>query len=856
MVASRQTFDFADLKDRVSGRGLQLAEHLFGSPGKRAGRALQYSNPHIEQRTPSFTVYADGGFSDFATGEHGSAIDLIMLATGGDLPAAVRYLEEFVGGSAPTDHRQYSQPAPKAETHTPGQRWQTAAADAVETANAYLFSSAPDAQAALAYLHDVRGLTDATIRSARLGYSPRWTATACTKPDGKPAHLAPGIIIPWYASGVLVAVRTRRRIGNLADALHIAPDTDREGDKPSKYTSLSGSTFGSAPYNADRLTDATDVLIVEGEFDALLAQQHADQDGIAIAVITAGSASGTIAPAVFSSALRVILATDNDAPGQAARTKLLAALANANVYTAAMPSGKDITDYLTLHNGQLADVLATAQRAELPDTFRAALNTYAPPPLTPTVELYIEACRAGLIDSSIGVSAAELVEFGKTLGREVSETTIRRGLAEGERGGLFAVLPTYIPTGKEVSLSIGKTANNLGGRPVKRFQLCGMSVIRVAILEYAAPRIIERFFPVSGRQTANVRADLLIALDVPDAETMAAQLAARYAATIGTDAQRDAMDKARQAYKALRSGLDRMHSTPLPANWQYENAAAYVSVYTRARLAARDGLQVAKAVLAAELGVSARNIATVIARAGVRADQQYVDQPVENAAMFSSAIERPFSQQHKGRAKRLVVGAKEYTFEDSTGRDAARAAFARGEIVTIKYQQANRYTIATAVQPHKPEKAEKRERIPTRPRAPLMDRRPPRQHFYGKGHDPAWAEAQLVNLLGSVTVWHRQADRLFNRATGEYMDFSVSATLALLLDKPIEESADSSAHDETETPISMDAAAQLCDQASEAERAGRLAGQPRGEGKAKYLATLTSEQLAAMARYEKDEEIW
>ena len=395
-----------DLKERTDAR--HIAEHLFGGSGKPAGHGVIYGHPHIEQRTPSFTVYADG-FYDHATGESGSVIDLVMLMTGYDLPTAAQYVEEFIGGSALAYHQQYSQPASKVETAAPAPHWQAAAADIVDSAAAYLFGSAPDAQAALAYLHDVRGLTDATIRAARLGYNPRLTATAISKADGKPAYLLPGIVIPWYIHDALVAVRTRRRIGNLADALHIAPDVDRDGNEPSKYTSLLGSTFTSAPYNGDRLTNASDVLIVEGEFDALLAQQHADQAGIQIAVITAGSASGSIDAATLSSAPCVILATDNDAPGQAARAKLTVALANANLFTATVPGGKDITDYLIEHAGQLADVLATAapiskpakttpptadkplpplpapkhnpKRIELPDVPSAA-KPYEPAPLT------------------------------------------------------------------------------------------------------------------------------------------------------------------------------------------------------------------------------------------------------------------------------------------------------------------------------------------------------------------------------------------------------------------------------------------------------------------------------------------
>jgi len=67
------------------------------------------------------------------------------------------------------------------------------------------------------------------------------------------------------------------------------------------------------------------------------------------------------------------------------------------------------------------------------------------------------------------------------------------------------------------------------------------------------------------------------------------------------------------------------------------------------------------------------------------------------------------------------------------------------------------------------------------------------------------------------------------------------------------ESEDNHMYDETAF-VSMADAAWLCAEASEAERAARLDGQPRSTGKSAYLAQLSSAKLAAMARYEKDAE--
>ena len=120
----------------------------------------------------------------------------------------------------------------------------------------------------LAYLRG-RGLTAETIQRAQLGYVPGrpWEWHTFDK-----LRVPCGITIPWFADDALWAVKVRRAAG--------LP----------KYTQVPGGNAHGL-YNADDLPGHPVVLVVEGEFDALLAQQEAA--GLA-AVTTLGSASHTL----------------------------------------------------------------------------------------------------------------------------------------------------------------------------------------------------------------------------------------------------------------------------------------------------------------------------------------------------------------------------------------------------------------------------------------------------------------------------------------------------------------------------------------------------------------------------------
>jgi hypothetical protein len=159
----------------------------------------------------------------------------------------------------------------------------------------------PEGTGALAYLRG-RGLTDPTIRQARLGWTP---GVAIPIRDGARFWRVAGITIPWMDGARLALVKIRRPEGcepRYAEAFH---------DRPRIFPGPEVIQLG-AP-----------LVITEGEFDALLLGQ--ELEGLA-AVVTLGSASARPEAAILGAMLAAptwYVATDGDDAGDKAASKWL-----------------------------------------------------------------------------------------------------------------------------------------------------------------------------------------------------------------------------------------------------------------------------------------------------------------------------------------------------------------------------------------------------------------------------------------------------------------------------------------------------------------------------------------------------
>lgn len=356
------TWDKDDLKARVDLR--DIVAEAWG-PGKAHGDYVMYhARWRGDDHTPSFAVY-ENGFKDFGgSGEAGDVYTWLEREYGLTFGEAVRWLHERVYGAnaAPLMPRR-PEATSTARNEPPSAGWQRAARAALERAQAYLWSKTPEAAKVRAYLHEARGLTDETIRSYGLGYNPDWQRTAYRYwseqyKRKRRARLAPGIVIPWYRNDALVALRVRCRVGALASWLKRAPDT-LKGQELDKYRSYRGSKLAGRLYNGDALRPGGDVLIVEGEFDAMLAAQ---QLGERVTVVTLGSATNRLSRRLrdqLREQRRVYTALDNDEAGAEATARLARVLDERHI-PLALPEGKDITEYVVEHGGDLVGWFAVA----------------------------------------------------------------------------------------------------------------------------------------------------------------------------------------------------------------------------------------------------------------------------------------------------------------------------------------------------------------------------------------------------------------------------------------------------------------------------------------------------------------
>lgn len=332
----------ADLvKEQVDCR--ELVERDLGAPKHRSANYSMYKCPlHHEVKGYSFAVYADHWTCYGACQKSGDAIAWLTEYHGMTFAEAVQAL----GGSLDKVRRRPPAAPPVEPAEPPAASWQQAALNLVERAQAYLWSE--KGAAALAYLRQQRGLHTRYIHEFKLGYIPG--------ERGKPykvdsvGWVYPGWTIPWFIGGQLWAVNVRREN---------AP-SETEDDGKGKYLLFSGSRRSGALFNADSLPcrdgESRPVLFVEGEFDAIIGAQCADDW---LSVVTLGSASGRLHRDWYNRLLYasdILIALDSDSSGQAARDVLQRH--SFSMRAVRLPAGKDLTDfYLSFKSDNVGHVI-------------------------------------------------------------------------------------------------------------------------------------------------------------------------------------------------------------------------------------------------------------------------------------------------------------------------------------------------------------------------------------------------------------------------------------------------------------------------------------------------------------------
>ncbi len=287
--AVKGALDMATVATRVLG----TAQGRKGGKGRLWWRCPLGTH---DDRNPSFTIITGEQYLHcFGCGWHGDMVALVQaLNPSMSFPDAVSYL---VGA-----------PAPKVRSRTSGvygfgDREVSDPPSGLPYSDALALTEeserrlwTPDGAGALDQLHG-RGLSDATIRAARLGFTARVSYPTRTGGTAR----ASGIVIPWFDGDrlALVKIRQDRRKPRYAEC-HRTPA------HVTCYPSLAVIRQG-AP-----------LVVTEGELDALFLGQEVA--GLAC-VITLGSASNKLTARLLTACLVCpswFLATDNDPAGDRA----------------------------------------------------------------------------------------------------------------------------------------------------------------------------------------------------------------------------------------------------------------------------------------------------------------------------------------------------------------------------------------------------------------------------------------------------------------------------------------------------------------------------------------------------------
>lgn len=328
-----------NLSDRKTGVDCRsLVSEDIGAPKRKGSKSSFWLCPFHRETTPSFSVTAQG-FHCFGCGRSGDHFDWLREYRKLSWAEAKNILNGNYVNHIVSDCSQ--QPVRETIAVPPCVEWQQKVSAVISECQFTLWSE--EGTKARKYLAS-RGFSEQIIRDARLGYLPG-DPTQWRKLSG--LNIPCGIIIPWFADGELWALKVRRAAG-----------------KP-KYQQVAGGRISGAIYGIDGAQPGQALLIVEGEFNALAANDIA---GDILTAVSIGGASSRINRRWFSTLAGcspLLTVFDDDEAGNAGADRLDLGRAR-RVH---VPGAKDINELL------IQD--AVALRAWLEDELRAARR---PPP--------------------------------------------------------------------------------------------------------------------------------------------------------------------------------------------------------------------------------------------------------------------------------------------------------------------------------------------------------------------------------------------------------------------------------------------------------------------------------------------
>jgi len=320
-----------------------LATHLVGAP-KQTGATQMWPSPvpgHSQTgKTPPMSIkdYPDGAqrWHCFATGENGTAIDLVMTAKNVCFKDALTYLAD----RSPTQTIRHHRPHPATQTvRVVGQP----APKLLNWINQCQHALTPTTSA-WRYLTDQRGITPETIKANKLGYNTNRHKTD----DGLPK--AEGVVLPVFdPDGAIIYAQVRTL--NWPDV---------------KYVSIASNVAANPSiswHNTPTASNQQTLIITEGIPDALAANQAGFD---AVAFLGTGTAKQhTAAQQIITHAAHktAVVCFDSDQDGRNTACHLALTLAaDMNVRNITPPVGHDLETWLQTNPNALQHKL-TPRRA-------------------------------------------------------------------------------------------------------------------------------------------------------------------------------------------------------------------------------------------------------------------------------------------------------------------------------------------------------------------------------------------------------------------------------------------------------------------------------------------------------------
>lgn len=288
-------------KEQLKNRLKDYCDRVLTLRNETGGRSF-YNCPFCGSGTgknrhfsPAFNVYQKNGdwlWFCQSCGKHGDLFHLIALIENLDerseFPKILQIANDVLGEIVDVDINEHHDPKlkyiPRTEPEAPDDLWQNEGRQFIEECKKNLWQ--PIGKKAREYLIEERKFNKETLEKFNIGYNPQYIS-------GK---ALPGITIPSSVGDKIFKINIRTDSGN------------------PKYKSYYGSV-GCCPFNADDLQHEIDLLIVEGELDAMTVWQSNF-----CGVVTFGSASMVPDAVVWRNYLRkperICICCDNDASGE------------------------------------------------------------------------------------------------------------------------------------------------------------------------------------------------------------------------------------------------------------------------------------------------------------------------------------------------------------------------------------------------------------------------------------------------------------------------------------------------------------------------------------------------------------